>query len=89
VVLEGSALDLEDGRLDDSVMNWSSDKQGALGAGPSVAVNNLQLGTHVITLTATDSNGNTGSASVTITIENQVVSAQTTGDYIFIPIAKR
>ncbi|MEZ4706506.1 MAG: hypothetical protein R3A44_04830 [Caldilineaceae bacterium] len=86
VVLQGSALDLEDGRLDDSVLSWSSDKQGALGTGPSVAVNNLQLGAHVITLTATDSNGNTGSASVTITIENQVTSAQTTGNYLFLPI---
>ncbi|MEZ4657608.1 MAG: CARDB domain-containing protein [Caldilineaceae bacterium] len=89
VVLQGSALDLEDGRLDDSVLNWSSDKQGALGTGPSVAVNNLQLGTHVITLTATDSNGNTGSAAVTISIESQVVSAQTAGEYLFIPIVMK
>lgn len=89
VVLQGSALDLEDGRLDDPALSWSSDKQGDLGTGPSVAVNNLQLGTHVITLTATDSNGNTGSATVTITIENEVASAQTVGEYIFIPIAKK
>ena len=72
VVLQGSALDLEDGRLADEKLAWSSDKQGVLGSGPSLPTNTLQPGLHVITLTATDSLGATGMTTTTILVGYQL-----------------
>jgi len=68
VVMQGSATDMEDGGLPDAALNWSSDRQGALGAGPSLPTNSLTPGKHVISLTATDSSGKFTSTSVTIFI---------------------
>jgi hypothetical protein len=68
VVLQGSAMDMEDGSLPDSGLVWSSDRQGELGIGPSLALNTLESGTHIITLTATDSYGISVKVSVKITI---------------------
>ena len=59
IVFQGSAIDMEDGTLPDEALVWSSDRQGVLGAGPSLPVNTLQPGPHVITLAATDSKGHT------------------------------
>ena len=64
IVFQGSATDMEDGTLPDAALVWSSDRQGVLGTGPSLPLNTLQPGLHVITLTATDS---TGHASVLTT----------------------
>ncbi len=66
LVLQGTATDLEDGGLPDAALHWSSDRQGSLGDGPSLGLNTLQTGGHVITLTAIDSHGQTTSASVSI-----------------------
>jgi hypothetical protein len=66
VVLQGAALDLEDGHLGDEALHWSSDKQGDLGSGPSIPVNNLQPGEHQITLTVQDSQGATASDTVKV-----------------------
>lgn len=68
VVLQGKATDMEDGNLADGVLHWSSDVQGSLGIGPSLPLNHLDPGEHVITLTATDSLGIPSSQSVTILI---------------------
>ena len=57
VVMQGIATDMEDGTLPESALEWSSDKQGVLGSGPSLPVNTLQPGPHLIKLTATDSQG--------------------------------
>ena len=57
IVFQGSATDMEDGTLPDEALAWSSDRQGVLGTGPSLPMNTLQPGRHVITLTATDSKG--------------------------------
>lgn len=61
----GVATDPEDGQLTGSALVWVSDKIGQIGTGASF---NFvpPVGTHVITLTATDSNNNTGSDSITI-----------------------
>ena len=53
----GMGSDLEDGTLPDEALAWSSDRQGVLGSGPSLAVNTLQPGRHTITLTVHDSAG--------------------------------
>jgi hypothetical protein len=68
VVLHGSATDMEDGSLPDSGLVWSSDRQGELGIGPTVALISLKPGTHIITLTATDSYGISRQAQVQIKI---------------------
>jgi hypothetical protein len=47
---------------------WSSNRQGELGIGPSVPINSLASGTHIITLTVTDSFGIAASTSVKIYI---------------------
>ncbi|HBY95194.1 MAG TPA: hypothetical protein DEP84_14765 [Chloroflexi bacterium] len=72
LVLQGIATDLEDGGLPDEALQWSSDRQGSLGTGPSVALNTLESGEHTITLTATDSNGQTASASVQVFVGHRV-----------------
>lgn len=68
IVLVGEANDLEDGLLDGQMLQWSSDKQGALGSGRSLAVTGLVPGTHEITLTATDMSGAAGKASIVVQI---------------------
>jgi hypothetical protein len=72
VVLQGTATDLEDGALPDSVLEWSSDIQGSLGIGPSVALNVLKPGHHVITLSAVDSYGIKSSTSVSVFIGHEM-----------------
>ena len=68
VVLRGSATDLEDGSIPEEKLTWSSDVQGELGKGYEVAINTLTSGSHTLTLTAVDSQGVSGSASVNVTI---------------------
>lgn len=66
VVVEGAAYDPEDGDLAGEALLWSSDVDGVLGSGGSQAFDDLTPGYHTITLTATDDDGRTGSASITI-----------------------
>jgi hypothetical protein len=61
-------MDMEDGSLTDGSLVWSSDRQGELGIGSSLALNTLEPGTHIITLTATDSYGISTQTSVLIHI---------------------
>ena len=70
---EGSALDVDDGPLDDAALSWSSDGD-PFATGPLATTGSEALGpgTHEITLTATDSDGNSSSASVTITVFSSV-----------------
>jgi hypothetical protein len=57
VSLQGHAEDPEDGALASSALRWSSDRDGAVGAGVTVQTSALSLGRHRITLTARDSAG--------------------------------
>lgn len=66
VVMRGSATDLEDGSIPEGKLVWSSDVQGELGKGYEIAVNTLTPGPHTLTLTAMDSDGASGSVSVSI-----------------------
>ncbi|MDZ7801985.1 MAG: S8/S53 family peptidase [Trueperaceae bacterium] len=65
---EATAIDLEDGE-DCCVVRWTSDVDGFLGTG-SGALNALSAGVHQVTASATDSDGVTGTDTVTVTALN-------------------
>ena len=67
VIFTGSANDLEDGDLS-ADLSWTSDKDGIIGSGATFTAGALSLGTHVITTSVVDSSGFTGSAILSITI---------------------
>ena len=77
VALTGGAFDAQDGALTGAALVWSSDRDGALGTGEALDVV-LSVGTHVVTLEATNSLGYSESVAVTITVA---------GDYDFDGIA--
>jgi hypothetical protein len=70
LILAGTGYDIEDGQLSNSGLSWSSSLDGSLGSGNSLSINvsALSEGTHVITLSARDSDGQIGAASVTIQV---------------------
>jgi hypothetical protein len=69
VLFEGSASDTEDGALTGNALRWTSDLDGLIGTGESFNRDFLSVGSHTITLTATDSQGATGSESITLVID--------------------
>ncbi len=68
IAFHGSAYDPQEGEIfDDQRLVWTSDRNGEVGRGPSLFVmRQLAAGRHLITLTATNSLGQTASRSVTI-----------------------
>ncbi len=78
VSLAGSAEDPEYGTLSGTSLGWSSNRDGDLGTGSPLLTSSLTLGTHVITLTATDKNGGVGTVSRTITISNDEIPTTVT-----------
>jgi hypothetical protein len=69
VTLGGTALDAEDGMLEGESVVWSSDKDGILATGTTVAIANLSVGDHTITLTGTDSDFATGDDVISVGID--------------------
>lgn len=71
VILHSSGWDLEDKALGGAAISWSSDLDGTIGTGRLLSVADLSVGTHVLTVTATDSSGMTGSDSTTISVTDR------------------
>ncbi|MCC5838797.1 MAG: PKD domain-containing protein [Opitutales bacterium] len=67
IMLSGSGED-SDGPLDNPFLEWSSSIDGALGNGSTLSVGNLSVGTHTLTLTATNSANLQSTASVVIDV---------------------
>ncbi len=67
VVLVGRATDVEEGDLEGTSLQWSSDIDGTLGEGRSTSAA-LSPGVHTITLTATDAAGDATSESILVEI---------------------
>jgi uncharacterized repeat protein (TIGR01451 family) len=73
VVLDAFVNDPQDGLLDDASVQWVSSLDGPLGSGAELdfEASVLSEGMHLITVTATDSEGLTNSASVQIYVLRQ------------------
>lgn len=65
----GAASDAEDGDIPGASLVWDSSLDGLLGTGNSFDAPLGAVGTHTITLTATDSDGNVGTDSLTLIME--------------------
>ncbi len=61
--------DAEDGTLSGASLVWTSSLDAQIGTGTSFTASTLSVGSHTITLTATDSEGATGTASIQITVQ--------------------
>jgi hypothetical protein len=58
-------------------VGWSSDLDGELGAGAPLENVRLSVGTHTVTASVSDTQGLTGTASVTVTVEPRVAGFDT------------
>jgi hypothetical protein len=71
LVLNGQASDAQDGALSGNSLVWSNE-DGVLGVGDALPVSDLPLGKNVITLTATNSKGQSSSASINVFIDDNL-----------------
>jgi len=81
----GSGLDYERTVLPDSMLVWTSDKDDTLGTGASLVRDDLSVNTHHITLSGTDSDGRTGSETITITVNrdfDRLITVPGTSGYL-------
>ncbi len=67
VLLSATATDAENGNLSPSI-KWTSSKDGVIATTGTRAVPNLSIGTHVLTASVTDLDGQTVSATVTVVV---------------------
>ena len=55
--LRGTEYDPEDGQLAGASLSWAMDALGEVGTGREITLNDLAFGSHVVTMTVTDSDG--------------------------------
>ncbi|MBN1293063.1 MAG: carboxypeptidase regulatory-like domain-containing protein [Candidatus Latescibacteria bacterium] len=70
VAFEGLGTDNEDGDLPDSAYKWFSNSDGELGTGKRIIIDELSRGSHIITLTCTDSDNKSTTTTISIIIVN-------------------
>ncbi len=70
VWLQGIGFDVDDGSLEDNLLEWESNIDGFLGYGDDLSITSLSDGIHIITFRVTDSDGNTVSDTVTILVDS-------------------
>ena len=71
VNFSGVGLDLQDGQVADGNLVWTNGAT-VLGTGPQISVFNLPNGVNTVTLTAANSKGQHSSASVTVTVNDNI-----------------
>lgn len=69
--LVGEVEDPQEQPIPDASLEWSNAYR-SLGTGPAVAVSDLEVGTNIITLSATNAAGLTGTASVTVVVGDRI-----------------
>ncbi len=84
IAFQGSATDPEDGALTGSSLVWTSSIDGQIGTGESFTRSDLSVGTHTITLTATDSQGATAAVNVTIVVNETAPPEAAKGKIAFV-----
>lgn len=68
ILLRGTAFDLEDGRLAGAALRWRLDSLGEVGSGETLDLFAMPRERYLVTLTATDSDGQAGSAAITVQV---------------------
>lgn len=68
IALSATASDPEDGALDGASVVWTSSVSGQVATGANATASFTNLGNHVLTVSATDSQGAVGTASINVTI---------------------
>jgi hypothetical protein len=82
VFLDGAATDAQDGPISGSDLHWSVDNS-PLGDGDTLVTSTLGMGDHVITLTAMNAKGLTGTTSIHLTILPPAPKPQSTAEMDF------
>ena len=73
MTLIGAVTDTQDGELTGDSLVWTSNLVGEpLGTGEGPFSVQLPLGKHMLTLTATDSDGNTNSRTVKVWVKDEL-----------------
>lgn len=67
----GTGTDPQDGMLSGAALVWTNDVEGPLGTGSPIMFTPMVVGSQIITLTVTDSDGNVGTDQVTLMIAQQ------------------
>jgi Raf kinase inhibitor-like YbhB/YbcL family protein len=78
ITFTGSAMDPLEGELSGDSLVWRSSIDGKIGTGTEFIRYDLLEGTHIITLSAKNSHGLEGTATITITISEGTITTTTT-----------
>ena len=83
VAFHSSSWDLEDRGLTNPAITWTSSLDGAIGTGRMIMNAGLSVGSHVITVTATDSDAMTATDTVNITITDRDLPGTVSGPTVY------